>query len=44
MSIDLSGLSAKELASLISQAQKRQTVISKRSPITKVRARILKVA
>ncbi|TAA28741.1 H-NS histone family protein [Pseudoxanthomonas winnipegensis] len=44
MSIDLSGLSAKELASLISQAQKRQTVISKRTPITKVRARILKFA
>ncbi len=44
MSIDLSGLSAKELASLITQAQKRQTVISKRTPITKVRARILKFA
>ncbi len=44
MSIDLSGLSPKELASLISQAQKRQTVISKRTPITKVRSRILKFA
>jgi DNA-binding protein H-NS len=44
MSIDLSGLSPKELASLISQAQKRQTVIAKRTPITKVRSRILKFA
>jgi DNA-binding protein H-NS len=44
MSIDLSGLSPKELASLIAQAQKRQTVISKRTPITKVRSRILKFA
>lgn len=44
MSIDLSGLSPKELASLITQAQKRQTVISKRTPIAKVRSRILKFA
>jgi DNA-binding protein H-NS len=44
MSIDLSGLSPKELASLITQAQKRQTVIAKRTPITKVRSRILKFA
>lgn len=44
MSIDLSGLSPKELASLITQAQKRQTVIAKRTSITKVRSRILKFA
>ncbi len=44
MSIDLSGLSPKELATLITQAQKRQTVIAKRTPITKVRSRILKFA
>lgn len=44
MSIDLTGLSPKELASLITQAQKRQTAIAKRTPITKVRSRILKFA
>lgn len=44
MSIDLSGLSAKELASLIRDAQKRKTVVSKRQPITKVRAQLVKAA
>ena len=44
MSVDLSGLSPKELASLISQAPKRQTLIAKRTPVSKVRSRILKFA
>ena len=44
MSIDLSNLSAKELASLIRDAQKRKTVVSKRQPITKVRAQLVKAA
>ena len=44
MSIDLSGLSAKELASLIRDAQKRKTVVAKRQPIAKVRAQLVKAA
>ena len=44
MRIDLSRLSAKELASLIRDAQKRKTVVSKRQPITKVRAQLVKAA
>lgn len=44
MSIDLSSLSAKELTSLIRDAQKRKTVVSKRLPITKVRAQLVKAA
>jgi len=44
MSIDLSSLSAKELASLIRDAQKRKSVVSKRQPITKVRAQLVKAA
>jgi hypothetical protein len=36
MSIDLSGLSAKELAALIRDAQKRKTLVAKRPPIAKV--------
>ena len=44
MSIDLSRLSAKELSSLIRDAQKRKTVVSKRQPITKVRAQLVKAA
>lgn len=44
MSIDLSRLSAKELASLIRDAQKRKTVVAKRPPITKVRAQLVKAA
>lgn len=42
MSIDLTGLSAKELTSLIAQAKKRQTSIAKRTPVSKVRSRISK--
>ena len=44
MSIDLSNLSAKELASLIRDAQKRKNVVAKRQPITKVRAQLAKAA
>lgn len=44
MSIDLSNLSAKELASLIRDAQKRKSVVAKRQPITKVRAQLVKAA
>lgn len=44
MSIDLSGLSAKELSALIRDAQKRKTVVAKRQPIEKVRAQLTKVA
>ena len=40
MSIDLSGLSAKELGTLIKNAKKRQTVVAKRPAITKVRAQL----
>ena len=40
MSIDINGLSAKELGSLISQAKKRKTTLSKRKPITAVRKRL----
>jgi len=40
MAIDLNGLSAKELGTLITQAKKRQTVLKKRKPITAIRARI----
>lgn len=42
MSIDLRGLSAKELASLISKAKQQQSKLSKRTPIAAVRGRILK--
>ncbi|MCL7715541.1 H-NS histone family protein [Stenotrophomonas sp. CPCC 101365] len=44
MSIDLSGLSAKELASLIRDAQKRKNVVAKRQPISKVRSQLVKAA
>lgn len=40
MSIDLQGLSAKQLETLITQAKKRQTALSKRNPAKTVRARI----
>ena len=40
MAIDLNGLSAKELGTLIDQAKKRQTVLKKRKPIAAIRARI----
>lgn len=43
MSIDLSGLSAKELGTLIKNAKKRQTVVAKRPAITKVRAQLNKL-
>lgn len=44
MSIDLSGLSAKELSSLIREAQKRKTVVAKRPPASAVRALVTKAA
>ncbi|KEZ95018.1 DNA-binding protein, partial [Xanthomonas vasicola pv. vasculorum NCPPB 895] len=40
MSIDLSGLSAKQLAALIKNAKKQQTVVAKRAPIAKVRTQL----
>lgn len=42
MSIDLRGLSAKELASLITKAKEQQTKIAKRTPISTVRSKIAK--
>ena len=44
MSIDLRGLSAKELATLISKAKDQQTRIAKRTPIATVRSKITKFA
>ena len=44
MSIDLSGLSAKELESLIAQAKKRRTTLSKRKPISLVRQKLTALA
>jgi len=44
MSIDLSGLSAKELGALIKNAKKQQTIVAKRPAITKVRAQLSKLA
>ncbi len=44
MNIDLSGLSAKELAALIRDAQKRKTLVAKRPPIAKVRAQLTAAA
>ena len=44
MSIDLRNLSAKELATLITKAREQQTRLAKRTPIAKVRGRILKFA
>ena len=41
MSIDLRGLSAKELATLISKAKEQQTRIAKRTPIATVRSNCL---
>lgn len=40
MSIDLNGLSAKELASLISQAEKQKKRLAKRRPVSAVRKTI----
>lgn len=44
MSIDLNRLSAKELQTLITQAQKRRTTLTKRKPITTVRSKLTKLA
>jgi len=44
MSIDLRGLSAKELATLISKAKEQQVRIAKRTPIATVRSKISKFA
>nr|WP_261382704.1 H-NS histone family protein [Xanthomonas vasicola] len=44
MSIDLSGLSAKQLAALIKNAKKQQTVVAKRAPIAKVRTQLTRAA
>ena len=44
MSIDLSGLSAKELGALIKNAKKQQTIVAKRPAVTKVRAQLTKLA
>ena len=44
MSIDLRGLSAKELAALISKAKEQQVRIAKRTPIATVRSKISKFA
>lgn len=44
MSIDLSGLSAKELGALIKNAKKQQTFVAKRPAVTKVRAQLTKLA
>ena len=44
MSIDLTGLSAKELGALIKSAKKQQTIVAKRPAITKVRSQLAKLA
>lgn len=44
MSIDLNGLSAKELDALIAQAKKRRTTLSKRKPIALVRNKLSALA
>lgn len=44
MSIDLRGLSAKQLGSLIEQARKQQSKLAKRTPIATVRNKITKFA
>lgn len=44
MSIDLSTLSAKELGTLIRDAQKRKSVVAKRQPIAKARALVAAAA
>ena len=44
MSIDLNTLSAKELETLISQARKRKTTLSKRKPIAAVRKKLTQQA
>ncbi|MCC8538845.1 H-NS family nucleoid-associated regulatory protein [Xanthomonas axonopodis pv. poinsettiicola] len=44
MSIDLTGLSAKQLSALIKNAKKQQTVVAKRAPIAKVRTQLTRAA
>lgn len=44
MSINLNGLSAKQLGTLIQQARKQQAVVAKRVPVAKVRAKLTKLA
>ena len=44
MSIDITGLSAKELDALISQAKKRRTTLAKRKPIATVRSKLTALA
>lgn len=44
MSIDLTGLTAKQLSSLISNAQKQHAKVSRRAPIGAVRSKIVKYA
>ena len=44
MSIDLNGLSARELEALIAQAKKRKTTLSKRKPVAVVRKKLSALA
>ncbi len=44
MSIDLNGLSAKELGTLINKAKEQQSKLAKRAPVAKVRAKLTKLA
>ena len=44
MSIDLAGLSPKELDALIAQAKKRRDTLSKRKPIATVRSKLTQLA
>jgi len=44
MAIDVDKLSARELDQLINQAKKRKTTLSKRKPITAVRAKLTQLA
>jgi DNA-binding protein H-NS len=44
MTINLNGLSAKELDALIAQAKKRRTTLSKRKPIAVVRKKLTALA
>ena len=44
MSIDITGLSTKELDALINQAKKRKSTLSKRKPIAVVRQKLTQLA
>ncbi len=44
MSIDLSTLSPRELGALIASARKRQQQLAKRSPASKVRAKLTRLS